>query len=220
MEPEVEKIIRKKILETEQQPVYWNKSGAWIKIQEQEAFKPFIPVYAYYAAAAITFFIVVGSLVMVQYNKSQLAIRIHHLENILQKAEATDRIKQENTFLKAECNDKNKTSANALPVLAKLATKKSKLTTIAATKKEDTVPQVPVETQDNKSLQSEPIDSAPVSIATATAIEPVIGLYDSTEKIELVTKVRKKHRVHWLRAPEFKSTEEITKNTILIARIK
>jgi hypothetical protein len=220
MEPDGERIIQKKILETEQQPVPWNKSGAWIKIQGREKSKPLSPVYTYYAAAAIALFIMAGTLMMMRYNKSQLARRINHLETLLQKEEAINRIKQENTFLKPECDDENKTFANALPALTKSVTKKMRETTIAIAKEEGTVPPALVETRDNKVLQSEPREPSPASIATAMAIEPIIGLYESTEKTESVTKIRKKNRIHWLRSAEFKSTEEITKNTILIARIK
>jgi hypothetical protein len=220
MEHDVERIIQKKILETELQPVHWNKAGAWIKLQGQEKSKPLIPIYTYYAAAAISFSIMVGTFMMMRYNKSQLTKRINHLETLLQKAEATNMIKQNDTFLKPKCDGENKVFTNALPALTKSVTKKMRQTTIAIAKEDDTVPPALVETRDNKALQSEPIEPSPASIATATTIEPIIGLYDSTEKTESVTKIRKKNRVHWLRSAEFKSTEEITKNTILIARIK
>jgi hypothetical protein len=221
MEPDIDKTIRKKINAAEEQPMHWNKAGAWSKISSPEKTKSRL-VYFYYVAATVAFFILSFTLIITRSYKNEIALRITDLEDRIYQAEANtasarERIqtldcKEESNDLVKKSYARNTKPRQLRPVLSSVA---------VVTKETEAAAEPTVETQAEKvSLQPETVQPEKSTIVTTTRIEPIIGVYETETKTESVAKATKKNRFQWHRSTEINTTEEPYKNTFLLARIK
>jgi hypothetical protein len=221
MEPEIDNIIRKKINAVEEQPVHWNKAGAWSKINGPQKTKP-RATYVYYAAATAAFFILALKLVTTQLHKNEIAFRITLLEDRIYQAEANTTSTREPIQTTACRNENMDTFKKSYALNSKPRKISPVLSPIAvATKEKEIVIVSSVEAQKEEiPLQQETVQPEKSSIVATTRIEPIIGVYETETKTESVAKTAKKNRFQWHRPTEINAAEEAHKNTFLLARIK
>lgn len=189
MERDMEKLIQKKVMDAERQPVAWRKEQVWVNISAGLQPKEYDRRIYYYAAACVVFLIAAALF---------FVARMNHLQHIESTAKSESPVK-------SATPDSTKSAPASIVTPHQRATiprQKNKITTTPAM----AVPETSVAREDNIPL---PVADTLVSESVAEVVQPqqkerikpVIGVFDATESEQKIAVQKKRKKL-----PLFKPT--------------